>query len=112
MRFRKERKQAGMILVAMTVALLLGGAPVLAAGGQVRASVLEQAWVWVRSLWEAVDNGPHIDPNGLAVPGPDARPSDASDEGWHIDPDGLAVPGPDARPSDASDNGWHIDPNG
>lgn len=106
MRFRKGRKQTGTVLAAVTAALLLGGAP------QERGGVLEQAFAWVRSLWEAVDNGAHIDPDGLTVSSPQPTPSDGSDVGWHIDPNGLTVSSPRPTPSDSSDNGWHIDPDG
>lgn len=103
MRFRKSRKQAGTVLAAMTVALLLGGAPA-------QAGALDWVFAWVRSVWES--NGAHIDPNGLTVSGPEAKPSDSSDEGPHIDPDGQTVSGPEVKPSDSSDEGMHIDPNG
>ena len=84
MRFRKSRKQAGMAMAAVTVALLLGGAPAREHGG----GVLDQAFGWVRSLWEALDEGAHIDPDGLTVSSPQPTPSDDSDNGWHIDPNG------------------------
>ena len=83
MRYRKGSKQAGMAMAAMTAALLLGGAP-----SQERGGALEQAFAWVRSLWETVDVGAHIDPNGLTVSSPQPKSKDSSDEGMHIDPNG------------------------
>lgn len=83
MRLRKGRKQTGMVLVAVTASLLLGGAP-----PQEQRGTLEQAFAWVRSLWETVDEGAHIDPNGLAVTGPEVTSSDDPDNGMHIDPNG------------------------
>jgi hypothetical protein len=72
-----------MAMAAMTAALLLGGAP-----SQGRGGALEQAFAWVRSLWETVDEGWHIDPNGLTVSSPKSASGEDSDNGWHIDPNG------------------------
>jgi hypothetical protein len=107
MRYRKGRKQAGMAMAVMTAVLLLGGAP-----SQERGGALEQAFAWVRSLWETVDNGWHIDPNGLAVSNPQPTSKDSSDEGMHIDPNGLTISSPKSTSGEGSDNGAHIDPNG
>jgi hypothetical protein len=96
-----------MTLAAVTAMLLLGGAPAPGYDG-----VLDQAFGWVRSLWEALDEGWHIDPDGLTVSSPQPTSDDGSDNGAHIDPDGLAVSSPQPTADDGSDNGWHIDPNG
>lgn len=116
MRFRKERKIGGVALAAALLALLLGVAPARAAahsaGSPARASLVDWAWNWVSSLWETVDEGWHIDPNGLAAPGPAAPPRETSDNGWHIDPNGLAVPEPAASPRETLENSMLIDPNG
>lgn len=75
---RKGRKRmAGLALAAM----LLAGAPAMAAGTPVHAGFLVRVWQWVQGLW--ADDGPCIDPNG----GPCA-PRASADDGPHIDPDG------------------------
>jgi hypothetical protein len=103
MRLRKGRKQAGMVLMAVIAALVLGGVPARATGGPAGGG-LDWAWGWVRSLWEAADEGWHIDPNGT--------PRATSDEGPHIDPDGLSVSSPEVTPGETPNNSMAIDPNG
>jgi hypothetical protein len=82
MRLRKSRKQSGMVLIAVTAALLLGGAP----AQETRGGFLDRAFAWVQSVWET--EGAHIDPDGLTVSSPQPTSSDGSDAGMHIDPDG------------------------
>jgi len=112
MRLRESRKQAGRILLALVAVLLLGSAPALAAGRPVGGNALDWAWGWVRSLWEAVDNGMSIDPNGLTVSSQSGTPQATADEGMCIDPNGLAVSSPSGTPQATADNSMHIDPNG
>lgn len=49
------------------------------------ASLFEQVWSFLASLWS--ESGCHIDPNGDCTPEP--RPMDDTDSGCRIDPDGL-----------------------